>query len=81
MKVNKYYLHHIFPVIAMIVFGVQLLYNNTWFKKGLLYGTQWSMCYILYVAHSMCYIFLSEIKNAFPVFTNLGPLITLFSVL
>lgn len=24
----------------------------------------------------MCYVFLSEIKNAFPVFTNLGPLIT-----
>lgn len=29
-----------FQSLAMIVFGVQVLHNNTWFKKDLLYGTQ-----------------------------------------
>lgn len=72
MKVKKYYLSHtiISSHLLQIDFGVQVLCNNTWFRKEI-YST----------AYSMCYIFLPETKNAFPVFTDLGPLIILFSLL
>lgn len=71
MKVKKYYLPHtiISSHLLQIYFGVQVLCNNTWFRREI-YST----------AYSMPYIFLPETKNAFPVFTDLG-LIILFSLL